>query len=266
MIRRHLGGALVVFTTRDGGTSTGAYRSLNLAYHVGDDARAVTENRRRLATALVPGGEGPVRWRWLTQVHGAGVVADAPTDHAPTDHAPAVPTLAPAGRGDGSTPPPASSGPGPEGDASVTAARGVALGVLTADCAPVAIAGPRAAAAVHAGWRGLEAGVVEAAVAALRDLDDGPLAALVGPCIHAHHNEFGAADLDRLARRLGDAVRARSDSGRPAFDLPAGVTAALSGAGVERVDDVGVCTACSADLFSYRRDGVTGRQAMVVVR
>ncbi len=247
VIRRRLGGALVVFTTRDGGISTGAYRSLNLAYHVGDDARAVTENRRRLAAALVPGGEAPVRWRWLAQVHGAGVVADPPAGPAPARS-------------------PSGPDPGPEGDASVTAARGVALGVLTADCAPVAIAGPRAVAAVHAGWRGLEAGVVGAAVAALRDLDDGPLAALVGPCIHAHHNEFGAADLDRLARRLGDAVRARTEAGRPALDLPAGVRAALAGAGVERVDDVRVCTACSADLFSYRRDGVTGRQAMVVVR
>ncbi len=252
MIRLRLGPARVLFTTRDGGASEGSYRSLNLAYHVGDDARAVAENRRRLEEALAADGATGVRWQWLSQVHGSDVVAvDAP---APEAAAPGVPA-------DGSGP-----APEPEADASVTAAPGVALGVLTADCAPVALAGERAVAAVHAGWRGLEAGVLEAAVAALRVLDDGPVQALVGPCIHGHHNEFGARDLDRLVRRFGDGVRARTEAGRPAFDLPAGVAAALAGAGVGRVDDVGICTACSGDLFSHRRDGVTGRQAMVVVR
>ncbi len=256
MIHRRFGGVDVFFTTRVGGVSTGPYRSFNLADHVGDDPGAVVENRRRLGGA-VAAGRG-LRWQWLSQVHGPGVV----TVGRP---APRAGSGGPAG--DASAPGRDPASPeAPEGDASVTAAEGVALAVLTADCAPVALAGRTAVSAVHAGWRGLEAGVVGAAVSALRDLDDGPVSALVGPCIRAHHNEFGAGDLDRLARRFGDGVRSRTPAGTPAFDLAGGVAVALARAGVEEIDDVGICTVCSGDLFSHRRDGVTGRQAMVVVR
>ena len=78
-------------------------------------------------------------------------------------------------------------------------------------------------------------------------------------------DEFGADLLDRLVARFGETVAARTATGSPALDVPAAVRAALRGAGVDELDDVGVCTAASPDYFSYRRDGETGRQAMLVV-
>jgi copper oxidase (laccase) domain-containing protein len=87
----------------------------------------------------------------------------------------------------------------------------------------------------------------------------------LGPCIRPARYEFGTADLDRLVARFGPNVEGRTHDGRPAFDVPAAVRAALSASGVEDLDDCGVCTAASAAHFSYRRDGVTGRQATIVV-
>src|SRR5205085_6573345 len=141
----------------------------------------------------------------------------------------------------------------------VTATRGLPLAVLTADCAPVALACDDAIGVVHAGHRGLEHGVIEAAVAALRDIGRGPVRAYLGPCIRPARYEFGAADLARLVARLGPEVEGHTADGRPALDIPAAVRAALRNAGVDVFTDGGVCTASSAEHFSYRRDGVTGR-------
>jgi copper oxidase (laccase) domain-containing protein len=147
------------------------------------------------------------------------------------------------------------------------------LVVMTADCAPIALVAldardntARAIGVVHAGWQGLLAGVVEAGVAALRALHDGPVRAWLGPCIHAGRYEFGEDALAPLVERFGPAVAARTEWGTPALDVPAAVQVALREVGVAPVTDVGVCTAGSADHFSHRRDGVTGRQAVVVVR
>jgi copper oxidase (laccase) domain-containing protein len=144
--------------------------------------------------------------------------------------------------------------------------------VLAADCAPIVVVGDRAVAVVHAGWQGLERGIVERAVDALRVADaraggDATIAprAVLGPCIHPRHYEFGAADLARLVARFGSTVAATTDHGAPAFDLPAAVRVALARAGVDDLTDLDVCTASSPDHFSYRRDGVTGRQAVVAV-
>lgn len=229
----------MVFTDRRGGVSQAPYESLNLGDHVGDHADAVAENRHRVARTL--GLVGPDHWVWLRQVHGATVhdVGGAP-----------VPTGAPA-----------------EADAAVTGLGGVPLVVLTADCAPIAIADDRAVGVIHAGWRGLEAGVVAAAVAALRRIGHGPVRAVVGPCIRAADYEFGRADLDRLVARFGPAVEGRTTGGCAALDLAAGIRAALAEAGVADVDDVGASTAGDpATWFSHRREGVTGRQALVVVK
>jgi copper oxidase (laccase) domain-containing protein len=92
------------------------------------------------------------------------------------------------------------------------------------------------------------------------------LEAVLGPCIHADCYEFGAADLDAVASRLGDGVRATTSEGSTALDLPAAVRASLAAAGVHRFQDVGVCTACSNDYFSWRARGELGRQALVVWR
>jgi copper oxidase (laccase) domain-containing protein len=120
--------------------------------------------------------------------------------------------------------------------------------------------------AVHAGWRGLEAGVLQRAVQAARGLGATDLRAVLGPCIHAECYEFGPADLDAVAAKLGDGVRALTADGRPALDVPAAVAVALKEAGVTQLDDVAVCTACSQDYFSWRARGELGRQAMVVWR
>ena len=235
MIVRTVGRARVVFTDRHGGVSEGVYESANLADHVGDDPAAVARNR--VLAAARTGMPDPDHWAGLHQVHGNEVVRfEAP------------------------------SGTAPDADASVTTTVGLPLVVLTADCAPLAIIGDEAIAAVHAGWGGLEAGVIERAVDAIREVAPGPLRAVLGPCIHPARYEFGADLLDRLVARFGDAVAARTATGTPALDLPAAVRAALRQAGVDDLDDVDVCTADSPDFFSYRRDGDTGRQAMLVVR
>lgn len=179
---------------------------------------------------------GPVSW--LRQVHGDRVVVvDGP---APVE--------------------------GEEGDALVSAGPGGALAVLTADCAPVALASPEGVVgAVHAGWAGVAAGVVESAVASMRWLGATRVSAALGPCIRAGCYEFGGADLDRLARRLGPGVRSVTAGGAPALDLPAAVRGALARAGAELVADAGVCTACAADRhFSHRARAEPQRQALIV--
>jgi len=178
-------------------------------------------------------------WTWLRQVHGADVV------HVQ-------------GPGDGA---------GTRADAAVTADAGCALAVLTADCAPVALASPEGVVGVaHAGWMGLLAGVVERAVERMRALGATDVAAVIGPCIRPECYEFGTEHLDRVVARLGDGVLATSVSGAPALDVPAAVRSALATAGVDDVDDVGRCTACDPGWFSWRARQETARQAVVVWR
>lgn len=180
----------------------------------------------------------PGTWAWLRQVHGATVhVVDRPGGVR-----------------------------GADGDALVTATPGVILAVFSADCAPVALGSPEGvAAAAHAGWRGLEAGVLEATVAVMRDLGATSISAALGPCIRPGCYEFGERDLDRLERVLGPGVSARTAGGRPALDLPAAVALALGRAGAELVADHGGCTACGPGWFSHRGGVDQGRQATVVV-
>lgn len=234
LIERHVGPARAVWTDRHGGVSAPPYESLNLTASVGDRPDAVAENRRRLAARLdlCP----PTGWWWLRQVHGTTVVvADGPPAADP-----------------------------PTADAVVTTMRELPLVVLTADCAPIALACDDAVGAVHAGWPGLLAGVVEAGVEALRAVGRGPVRAALGPCVHPSRYEFGREDLDRLVARLGPGVVATTAIGTPALDVPAAVRSALARVGVQELDDVGVCTASSADHYSHRRDGTTGRQALVL--
>ncbi len=193
------------------------------------------ENRQRVADTL--GLDHPDTWWWLHQVHGATVL-DA-----------------------GRAPPPVM----PDGDAAVTTTPGRPLTVLTADCAPLALVTDAALAVVHAGWVGLLAGVVEAGVARVRAAGPGTVRAALGPCIHPDRYEFSPADLARVVDAYGPSVEGRTAAGAPALDLPAGVRAALARAGVTELHDVDVCTAASRDHFSYRRDGPTGRQALVAV-
>ena len=210
---------------------------MNLAVHVGDDPLDVRRNLVLLAGGCEGTPADPDAWVLVNHVHGTDVLRleDAP-----------------AGR--------------PDADGAATDVVGLPLVAIGADCAPIALANDTACAAVHSGWRGLEAGVVAEGVAAVRALGDGPVRALVGPCVSAAHYEFGAEDLARLAASVGPAVVGETLEGRPALALRAGIHAALAAAGVTEVLDDDRCTFADPTLFSFRRDGVTGRQGMVVMR
>ncbi len=222
-------------TARAGGVSRGPFATLNLANHVGDDAAAVQENRRRLARQL----SLPSMPLWLHQVHGATVVEAG------------------------------SSGSIPEADAMIARAAGQVCAVLTADCLPVLFcdeAGTRVAAA-HAGWRGLAAGVLEAAVAALNAAGAPPaeLLAWLGPAIGGPAYEVGAEVRDAFPAGDREAGITANVRGRWQLDLAAIARRRLAEAGVWRVYGGVHCTASEPErFFSYRRDGACGRQATLI--
>jgi polyphenol oxidase len=206
----------------------------NVGDHVGDDPATVAANRAALAAEI---GIEADRWVWVRQVHGTHVhVAGGPGTTSP-----------------------------PEADAVVTAARGLAIAVVTADCAPLVVACDGAAGVVHAGHRGLADGVIEAAVARLRELGTGSVHAFLGPCIRAESYEFGAAELEGFVDRFGPEVAGRTSGGRPALDIPAGIRIVLDRIGVDSYVDSRRSTAASDAYFSYRRDPRTGRQATVAL-
>jgi YfiH family protein len=152
-------------------------------------------------------------------------------------------------------------------DAAVSATSGVALAILTADCAPIAFASPEGVIGVaHAGWRGLVAGVIEESVAAMRALGARSVTAVLGPCIHAECYEFGPADLDAVADRYGSGVRSETSDGQPALDIPAAVRQALHQARAELVGDADICTSCSTEHWSWRARHDQQRQATVIWR
>ncbi|MFN2488235.1 MAG: polyphenol oxidase family protein [Actinomycetota bacterium] len=212
-------GVLVAFTDRRGGVSAAPYDTLNLAERSGDERACVDVNRRRAARAA---GFEVGALALARQVHGAHVIEAAP------------------GR----------SGILGEADGLLVRRTGPVAGILTADCAPVIVAGEDGVALLHAGWRGLVAGVIERGV----DLLDGPWAAWVGPAIRACCYEV-RADVIEAFEGAGLPV---VDDGR--VDPPDAARAALVRAGVDAVAVAGECTACSPRFFSYRRDGITGRQ------
>ncbi len=216
------------FFTRAGGVSTGPYASLNCSLSGADDRARVLENRRRVAVALaVP----PDHLLGLNQVHGTTVVTATA----------AWPI-----------------GGGPAADALVTAAPGLALGIITADCAPVLFASGdgKITGAAHAGWRGGVAGVLEATVTAMQSLGATDINAAIGPCIHQDSYEVRAD--------LRDAVLAHDKShavfftpGRSAghwqFDLPGYCAARLTVIGIAAT--VLPHDTCAEEMlfFSHRR-------------
>ena len=219
------------FFTRQGGVSSGVYASLNCGPGSRDDAANVTENRARVAELL---GAEPSRLITVFQKHSAdAVVTDKPWKE----------------------------GKIPEADAIVMAKPGLAIGVLTADCAPVLFCDgvARVIGAAHAGWRGALSGIVEATVEAMRKLGARPerMTAVIGPTISQKAYEVGA---DFVERFLADEPESTAffitdeGSGEPHFDLPAYVGERLARAGVGTVADLGLCTYCAETrLFSYRR-------------
>jgi YfiH family protein len=200
----------------------------------------------------VPSSRPVDRVHWMRQVHGSTVVL-VPADDSPGSGAFDVPS------------PSVRAVLGGEADALVSGASSTALAVLTADCASIALGSPEGVfGAVHAGWRGLVDGVVERAVSAMRANGATEVVGALGPCIRPECYEFSPPDLDRVAGRLGDRVRAKTAAGRPALDLPAAVAAALAAAGARQQVVAVACTGCGNGYFSHRVRGDTGRQAMVV--
>jgi len=221
-------------TTRTGGASAGPWASLNLADHVADEGAAVRRNRSHLRQALGL----PEEPRWLVQRHGRRVVtAD-----------------------DGAA--------GAAADGIVARAAGTVCAILTADCMPILLCDRDATvvAALHAGWRGIAAGIVEAGVHAA-----GPAARLIawlGPAIGPDRYEVGPDVRDAILAGdpgTGDAFRPASSPGKWHADLEGIVRRRLERSGVRSVHGGGRCTASDPDrFFSHRRDGVTGRMATLI--
>lgn len=230
-------------TTREGGVSTGSWRSLNLGRSTGDRPEAVAENGRRVAAAL-----GADRVRFPHQVHGVVVRVVASTD----------------------------AGPLGEADAVATAEPGVALGVLGADCPGIVLADPvrRTLAVVHSGWRGTVAGVAPAAVRVLVErFGSRPedLVAGIGPGISARSYEVGPEVADAVRSQVPDGERAISKGrgDRAHVDLSLAIRAQLVACGVraDAIEAMALCTVEAEDvLFSHRRDGAgAGRHGLVAM-
>ena len=222
-------------TTRRGGVSQGAYASLNLGDHVGDDPKAVAANRDIVSRRV---GAQPV---WLNQVHGTRVVDAA--EHG-RDDAP------------------------PEADAACTRRTGAVCTVMTADCLPVLLcddAGTVVAAA-HAGWRGLLAGVLETTVATM-GVPGTSLMAWLGPAIGPQAFEVGDEVRAAFAAAAPETAQAFQSvaGGKWLADIYLLARLRLKGQGVERVFGGNRCTVTEEDrFFSYRRDGQTGRMASMI--
>lgn len=229
-------GVRAVVTTRLGGVSQPPYDSLNLATHVGDAPAAVDENRRLLREGL----NLPAEPLWLEQVHGI-MVCDA---HGPAD--------------------------GRCADAAYADQPGVVLAVMTADCLPVFFASRdgREIGVAHAGWRGLEAGVLEATL----DRFDAPASEIVawlGPAIGPAAFEVG--DEVRAAFMAHDTEAGKAFvPARPGHwlaDIYCLARQRLAARGVTSAYGGDLCTVSDpARFYSYRRDGVTGRMASLIWR
>lgn len=238
-------------TLRGGGVSQASYDDgnggggLNLGVHVGDQLEHVRHNRQRLA-ALLPGQPA-----WLTQVHGT-LVLDAATI--------AVDSV-------------------PQADASWSSARKIVCAILSADCLPVLLCDARGdvVGAAHAGWRGLAGGVLQHSVDAMRNAGAGEILAWLGPAIGPHQFEVGIDVLQTFQDGASDAHGAREIAaafvplatrpGKYLADIYALARSALRRAGVHRIAGGTSCTvSCPARFYSYRRDGITGRQASLIWR
>lgn len=218
------------FFTRRGGASSGVFAGLNCGLGSSDQAEVVAINRARVAAAMQVPPEGLVG---LHQVHSpdVAVIGAAPGAGTPA-----------------------------RADALVTDVPGLALCVLTADCMPILLADPEAGVigAVHAGWRGLLAGVIENALAAMEGLgaDRADISAVIGPCISQRAYEVGPELLAAFEAEDPDAARffAQGTGDRHLFDLAGMGLARLRAAGVGHAEWTRHCTYSDADRFySYRR-------------
>jgi len=235
------------FFTRKGGVSGGIYATLNCGVGSKDGRSEVMENRARVAAEL---GVEAKRLVTPNQIHSATVaIAEEPWRPGPE---------------------------APRADAVVTRRAGLAIGVSTADCAPILFADPEAriAAAAHAGWRGALGGIIEATIEAMQELGArrGDISAAIGPAISQAAYEVGADFMDAfLAADPTNACFFSTDLGeRPHFDLPGFVRARIEASGIGTVHDLALCTYGDEErFFSYRRathrgEPDYGRQVSVI--
>ena len=215
------------FTDRTGGKSTGAFLSNNLATHVGDDHATALANRTLLEVEL----GFPIQF--MDQVHGS-VVASIGSEIVAT----------------------------PTADALLTQAKGIGLAVMVADCIPLLLSNSKSVAAVHVGRKGLMNEVAMGAIQAMRAIDPSEITAIVGPSICGRCYEVSQDVFDEVSGKFPLSASQTRDGGI-ALDLSRALIAQLQASGVLVIDE-GRCTVEDGNLYSYRRDGVTGRQAGVV--
>ena len=214
------------FTKRTGGVSHGAFASLNLGMHVGDVLEDVTENRRILAASV-----GPTQY--MNQVHGDRIaLIEQVTDEVPT------------------------------ADALVTGISGIALAVMVADCIPLLLKSKESVAAVHVGRRGLVHEITRKTLSVMRDMGASQITAIIGPSICGTCYEV-SEEIYNEVTATHPFAQSRTPLGAFALDLPAALRSLLSDEGIPVMNKF-ECTVENAELFSYRRDGVTGRQAGVI--
>ncbi|MGH2675254.1 MAG: polyphenol oxidase family protein [Actinomycetota bacterium] len=233
-------GVLAAFTERGGGVSDPPFHSLNLGFRTGDDLQRVRRNRHRMVEAL-----GIPPFSTARHVHGTELVR-----------------VTKVGAGAGFEDPATALG---EADAVATDLPGLPVAVLVADCLPIVLVADDLLVLVHAGWRGLAAGILATAASELGD--PSAASAAIGPAIGPCHYEVGPEVVDAVDRGSpGGAVVERRD-GRMALDLEATASRALAASGVSDIEVMGGCTACQPErFFSHRRDGRTGRHVMVAMR
>ena len=215
------------FTDRTGGLSTGAFLSNNVATHVGDEVANVLTNRARLESDL------GLPIQFMNQVHG-DVVATIGSEIV------AAPTA----------------------DALITQNAGIGLAVMVADCIPLLLSNARSVAAVHVGRKGLMNEVAMSAIQAMRSIDSSEITAVVGPSICGQCYEVSEDIFEEVSTKFPLAASTTSE-GSFALNLSRALIELLQKSDV-RVVDEGRCTVEDSALYSYRRDGVTGRQVGVV--
>lgn len=215
------------FTDRLGGVSSGDFASLNLGGHVGDSLELVAKNRK-----LVSEKFGATQY--MNQVHGNRVaVIEEVTDELPT------------------------------ADALVTGIPGITLAVMVADCIPLILTSKEAVAAVHVGRKGLVNRVAGKTIEIVREISDSEITAIIGPAICGNCYEVSEEIYDEVIKSH-PTTASRTASDTPALDLIAGLITDLQELGVKRIESQTRCTVENEDLFSYRRNSVTGRQAGLV--
>lgn len=214
------------FTKRTGGVSHGAFASLNLGTHVGDSLDDVLKNREIVSATV-----GPTQY--MNQVHGDRIaLIEEVTDEIPT------------------------------ADALVTGIPGISLAVMVADCIPLLLKSKESVAAVHVGRRGLTNEITRKTLSLMRDMGASQITAIIGPAICGSCYEV-SEDIYNDVIASHPFAQSKTSHGSFALDLPAAVRSVLSDEGVAIVNKF-ECTVENPELFSYRRDGVTGRQAGII--